>query len=204
MYSSSIWRFCCRCNSWGSSSSTTAYNAAGRLASCDGSNSNTNKTESTLITSSNSSVVGDGQDGGGEICGDFSFLGPQTRHNLGLTLQKQQQQQQAQHHQRLPSRISPTYARTASVSEPRTLVVRPKQRSCSCSSQTDLSIDQSENLSTAVAMATDGFQPTAGRLADKTDFSFVFFCFFFRCSVTGCVFLWVFDVFWPSSLTHPS
>ncbi|EDS36650.1 conserved hypothetical protein [Culex quinquefasciatus] len=151
-----------RCNSWGSSSSTTAYNAAGRPVSGGGSNNNTNKTESTLTTSS-SSVVGDGQDGGGEICGDFSFLGPQTRHNLGLTLQKQQQQQQAQqHHQRLPSRISPTYARTASVSEPRTLVVRPKQRSCSCSSQTDLSIDQSENLSTAVAMATDGFQPTAG------------------------------------------
>ncbi|XP_055590761.1 uncharacterized protein LOC129742841 isoform X2 [Uranotaenia lowii] len=130
-----------RCNSWSSPMNTVV------LRSPTGSSPEPAKSGSTATTSSDQGVV---FGGGGS---SYTILAPQARYSLGWTQQVQQRQRQLLNN----STQYPTiYGRTLSLSESRTLtspvstiaplVVRSKQRSCSCSSQTDLSIGSAEAL----------------------------------------------------------
>ncbi|XP_001662501.2 uncharacterized protein LOC5576154 isoform X1 [Aedes aegypti] len=136
-----------RCNSWGSPTSSATIGSPvdhGSLTNLD------------CATNATGDNAGTNCGGGG---GDLDFFGPQTRNSLGLG-QHQRRRSQAIASSSTATRTS---GRTASLGErspasPPPMMTttcssagRPaKQRSCSCSSQTDLSIGSSENLATAV------------------------------------------------------
>lgn len=137
---------CRRCNSWGSPTSSATIGSPVDHGSLTNLDCATNATGDDAGTNC----------GGG---GDLDFFGPQTRNSLGLG-QHQRRRSQAIASSSTATRTS---GRTASLGErspasPPPMMTttcssagRPaKQRSCSCSSQTDLSIGSSENLATAV------------------------------------------------------
>lgn len=122
-----------RCNSWGSSTSSVTICST---------------TDNGSLTNLDCCAVNVNDDGAGSL----DFFGPQTRNSLGLG---QHQRRQSQ----VVATMSSTVLMDTILSErsppppptaPR-VPVRPKQRSCSCSSQTDLSIGSIENLATALA-----------------------------------------------------
>ncbi|XP_058456636.1 uncharacterized protein LOC131434028 isoform X2 [Malaya genurostris] len=125
-----------RCNSWGSSATSTKKIGRPIIRS------RTN----TYVVDGNCTGGGGGGSGIDETgSGQIDILGPQTRHNLGL-MQVQRRQ--------LFQLTTPTDDFDGNLP---ILAVKPKQRSCSCSSQTDLSMgSSSENLATVVAATCIG------------------------------------------------
>ncbi|KXJ82812.1 hypothetical protein RP20_CCG011260 [Aedes albopictus] len=129
-----------RCNSWGSPTSTATIGSPvdhGSLTNLDCATTNAASNDETNC-------------GGGNL----DFFGPQTRNSLGLG---QHQRRRSQAIALTSTAVPRTSGRTASLTErspamptPSSVVRPAKQRSCSCSSQTDLSIGSTENLATAV------------------------------------------------------
>lgn len=130
-------------------------------------------------------------DGGGGVSnngidrdGALDILGPHTRYHLGLDQHSRRQIQDPTISTVLPTSVMTADNATSmgrifgksGRSPPPIVAFKPKQRSCSCSSQTDLSMgSSSENLATAVAASVDGSQAPClsnlqamltGRLAD--------------------------------------
>ncbi|XP_065074269.1 uncharacterized protein LOC135698290 isoform X3 [Ochlerotatus camptorhynchus] len=121
-----------RCNSWCSptSSATTC-----------------SPTDNGSLTNLDYSAVNVNDDGAAGL----DFFGPQTRNSLGLG---QHQRRQSQAAVATTTTTMTTMVLEAPLPPPPSaprVAGRPKQRSCSCSSQTDLSIGSIENLATALA-----------------------------------------------------
>ncbi|XP_055526987.1 uncharacterized protein LOC129719614 isoform X2 [Wyeomyia smithii] len=137
-----------RCNSWGSSTTRSAK---------AGSPIHSNGTNTCIVDGggvSNSTVNHDT---------GLDILGLQTRYHLGFVQHSRRQTKNSNTSMVIPTsgvEIDAGLVRTHSErSPPPILAVKPKQRSCSCSSQTDLSMgSSSENLATAVAASFDGSQ----------------------------------------------
>ncbi|XP_058840010.1 uncharacterized protein LOC131695491 isoform X1 [Topomyia yanbarensis] len=126
-----------RCNSWGSSATSTMS---------IGSHSDRNRTNTCVVDDDD---YGDGSGGGGIDGSAFGLdiLGPQTRHNLGLMQHQRRQSQMATPTTPMNMDIDGFFASQ----QPLIFAAKPKQRSCSCSSQTDLSMgSSSENLASCI------------------------------------------------------
>ncbi|XP_053686074.1 uncharacterized protein LOC128735612 isoform X1 [Sabethes cyaneus] len=136
-----------RCNSWGSSTTRMA-NVASPV--------NSNGTNACVVDGGGISNRGIDRD-----CG-LDVLGPHTRYHLGLVqYSRRQTQDPTTPTGSIPADNAGTcrFYSKGGRSPPPVLAVKPKQRSCSCSSQTDLSMgSSSENLATAVAANIDGSQ----------------------------------------------
>ncbi|XP_062554929.1 uncharacterized protein LOC134220005 isoform X2 [Armigeres subalbatus] len=132
-----------RCNSWGSPPSTVTTGSP------------TDRGSLTNLDCATNAICNDGNDNGG---GTLDCFGPQTRNSLGLGQHQRHRSQAIASTTTTMTMTSRNGGRTLSLSErspvsptPSSVPRPPKQRSCSCSSQTDLSIGSCENLATAVA-----------------------------------------------------
>ncbi|XP_053671126.1 uncharacterized protein LOC128721399 [Anopheles nili] len=136
-----------RCHSWGAASYRTHIGAlSGRDV-----NANGDRNVATGAPEGHEFAPGVSLSGG------LHILGPQTRVSLGLDAHqhaqvvlrslKTQQSMPVPSQQRPPLRRPMSVATTAPIPLPTTAVRVPKQRSCSCSSQTDLSLPRIESTS---------------------------------------------------------
>uniref|UniRef100_A0AAG5CNK2 Aminotransferase class V domain-containing protein n=1 Tax=Anopheles atroparvus TaxID=41427 RepID=A0AAG5CNK2_ANOAO len=137
-----------RCHSWGAASYRTFI---GGLSSRD---ANDGGSDDAVTNSRGGGGAGGGSAAGQTVAGNnLHALSPQTRASLGL-----EPQQRTPYHTQLstpsppPSQQRPPLHRPYSVAAaypstipPAGATLRPKQRSCSCSSQTDLSLQRHES-----------------------------------------------------------